>query len=76
LAFHQSLRAEALAGESAKEADKANEYRRTAVSLKSDADDELNGSVRIDPGVRERQVALRAMFQRIAELLANPPPAP
>lgn len=76
LAFHQSLRAEALAGESARDADKANEYKRTAASLKSDAEGELNGAVQSDPGIREKQVALRAMFQRIAELLANPPPAP
>lgn len=76
LAFHQSLRAEALAGEAVREADKANEYKRTAASLKSDAEGELNGAVQADPGVREKQVALRAVFQRIAELLANPPPAP
>lgn len=76
LAFHQSLRAESLAGEVKDDADKANGYRRTASDLKADAQTELNGAVQTDPGLRDKQAALRALFQNVAQLLANPPEAP
>lgn len=76
LAFHQSLRAESLADEARDDVEKSGDYKRTAADLKNDAEAELNGAVQTDASMRGKQVALRNLFQRVAELLAHPPPVP
>jgi serine/threonine-protein kinase len=81
LAFHQSLRAEGDASwaegsrpEPGKEDAKAKQ-KRVAATLKNFAEAEMNGAVQADANAREKQVTQRALLQRLAELLANPPPA-
>ena len=81
LAFHQSLRAEGDAAwaegtkaEASKE-DAKTRQKRVAANLKNSAEAEMNGAVQADANARERQTAQRALLQRLAELLANPPPA-
>jgi len=49
--------------------------KRVAANLKNSAEAEMNGAVQADANARERQTAQRALLQRLAELLANPPPA-
>jgi hypothetical protein len=75
LAFHQSLRAEAEAARlgSGKDLAQARKRQEIAADLKNSAQSELNAAVQGDLSLRERQSAERALLQRLAELLANPP---